>query len=62
VIGELADRRAATRPLFAAVGGMLVARLALDDAGAQERAAAAVLAGSVIASLTALLLLRRRSR
>ena len=41
---------------------LLVTRLALDDAQAQERAAAAVLAASVVASLAALVLLRRRSR
>ena len=41
---------------------LLVTRLALEDAQAQERAAAAVLAASVVASLAALVLLRRRSR
>ena len=41
---------------------LLVTRLALDDAQAQGRAAAAVLAASVVASLAALVLLRRRSR
>jgi NhaA family Na+:H+ antiporter len=41
---------------------LLIARLSLGGADAQERAAAAVLAASVVASLTAIVLLRRRSR
>ena len=41
---------------------LLIARLALTDVEAQERAAAAVLAASVLASLVAVALLRRRSR
>jgi NhaA family Na+:H+ antiporter len=39
---------------------LLLARLAFADVAAQERAAAAVLAASVVASLTAVALLRRR--
>jgi NhaA family Na+:H+ antiporter len=41
---------------------LLIARLALDDVGAQERAAAGVLIASVVASAIAVLLLRRRGR
>lgn len=41
---------------------LLIAQLALPDPGAQERAAAAVLVASVLASLVAIVLLRRRSR
>ena len=41
---------------------LLIARLALTDVEAQERAAAAVLAASVLASLVAVAFLRRRSR
>ena len=41
---------------------LLIARLAFTDVAAQERSAAAVLAASVIASLIAVVLLRRRSR
>jgi NhaA family Na+:H+ antiporter len=41
---------------------LLIARLALGDVEAQERAAAAVLAASVLASLISVVLLRRRSR
>jgi NhaA family Na+:H+ antiporter len=41
---------------------LLIARLALDDVGAQDRAAAGVLAASVSASLVAVVLLRRRGR
>ena len=41
---------------------LLIARLALDDVGAQERASAAVLAASVAASVLALVLLRTRVR
>ena len=39
---------------------LLIAGLAFDDTGAQERSAAAVLAASAVASVAALLLLRRR--
>jgi len=41
---------------------LLLARLAFTDAAAQERAAAAVLGASVLASILAVVLLRRRSR
>ena len=41
---------------------LLIARLAFTDVAAQERSAAAVLAASVLASLIAVVLLRRRSR
>jgi Na+:H+ antiporter, NhaA family len=41
---------------------LLIARLAFDDAAAVERSAAAVLTASVIASLLALVLLRRQAR
>ena len=41
---------------------LLMARLALPDAAAQERAAAAVLAASVAAAVLAVVLLRRRGR
>ena len=41
---------------------LLIARLSLPDVAAQERAAAAVLAASVLASLAAVVALRRRSR
>ena len=41
---------------------LLIARLAFDDPAAAERSAAAVLAASVLASLVAVALLRRRSR
>jgi NhaA family Na+:H+ antiporter len=41
---------------------LLIARLALDDVGAQERAAAGVLIASVVASAIAVPLLRRRAR
>jgi NhaA family Na+:H+ antiporter len=41
---------------------LLITRLALDDVAAQERAAAGVLAASVLASIVAVVLLRRRSR
>jgi Na+:H+ antiporter, NhaA family len=41
---------------------LLISRLAFPDVLAQERAATAVLAASVVASLTAVLLLRRRVR
>ena len=41
---------------------LLVAQLSLTDEGAQDRAAAAVLAASVTASLVAIVLLRRRAR
>jgi NhaA family Na+:H+ antiporter len=41
---------------------LLIARLALDDVNAQERAAAGVLAASIFASAIAVLLLRRRGR
>jgi len=41
---------------------LLIAQLALPDVGAQERAAAAVLVASVVASLLAVVLLRRQAR
>ncbi len=41
---------------------LLLARLAFTDVAAQERAAAAVLGASVLASILAVVLLRRRSR
>jgi len=41
---------------------LLIARLALSDAAAVERSAAAVLGASVVASLLALMLLRRQAR
>ena len=41
---------------------LLISRLAFSDAAPQERAAAAVLVASVLASLIAVVLLRRRSR
>lgn len=41
---------------------LLISRLAFDDVAAQERAAAAVLAASALASIAGLLLLRRRVR
>lgn len=41
---------------------LLIAGLAFDDVGAQERAAAAVLAASVVASTVSVVLLRRQSR
>jgi NhaA family Na+:H+ antiporter len=41
---------------------LLIAQLAFDDAAAQERASAAVLAASALASLLAVAMLRRRSR
>ena len=41
---------------------LLLSRLAFTDVAAQERAAAGVLAASVIASILAVVLLRRRSR
>jgi NhaA family Na+:H+ antiporter len=41
---------------------LLVSRLAFDDLAAQERAATAVLAASVLASVTGVVLLRRRRR
>jgi Na+:H+ antiporter, NhaA family len=41
---------------------LLIARLALDDPAAQDRAAASILAASVVASLTAVVVARRRSR
>jgi NhaA family Na+:H+ antiporter len=41
---------------------LLIAQLAFDDPAAQERAAAAVLAASALASVLAVIMLRRRSR
>jgi NhaA family Na+:H+ antiporter len=41
---------------------LLIAQLALPDVGAQERAAAAVLVASIVASLLAVVLLRRQAR
>lgn len=41
---------------------LLLARLAFTDVAAQERVAAAVLGASVLASILAVVLLRRRSR
>ena len=41
---------------------LLISRLAFSDVGAEERSAAAVLVASVLASLIAVVLLRRRPR
>ena len=41
---------------------LLIARPAFSDVGAEERSAAAVLVASVLASLIAVVLLRRRPR
>ncbi len=68
-VGALPDRVTWSDVLPVAVLGaigytvsLLIARLAFDNAAAQERSAAAVLAASVLASAIAVVMLRRRSR
>jgi len=68
-VGSLPDRVTWSDVLPVAVLGaigytvsLLIARLAFDDAAAQERSAAAVLVASVLASVIAVVMLRRRSR
>lgn len=51
--------------MLAAIGytvSLLIAQLALPDPASQERAAAAVLASAVVASIAAIVLPRRRTR
>jgi len=68
-IGSLPDRvRWGDVVPIAVLGGigytvsLLIAGLAFEDVGAQERAAAAVLAASAVASMVSIVLLRRQSR
>ncbi len=68
-VGTLPDRVTWSDVLPVAILGaigytvsLLIAGLAFDESGAQERSAAAVLAASIIASTIAVVTLRRRSR